>query len=186
METKLNKLVKSVRDTCRDIGKRVSVLDQTAARASNDAMRTCEQKVVTVLKGAGQVVTKAGQQLDRSVKRLNPIGCPEEQCQSQGCAEAESERAIVKDRTTDNTALPKPTFEEVSSAVFSGRLEKVTFTRALVDLTDQDEEIRTQAAHDLGTIHHALSVRTLAVQLNTESSPKVRQACESSLITLDH
>ncbi len=81
--------------------------------------------------------------------------------------------------------LPAATEEQVQSAVFSNATEKVLFTRALSDITNQDVDARTNAVKTIGRIRHKLSIKTLVAQMANETSPQVRQECVKALTRQD-
>jgi HEAT repeat protein len=86
----------------------------------------------------------------------------------------------------DKTQTPVGvTLEEVDTADWPNKGEKIIFTKALSDIAGRDVALRSDAVRTLATVPHELSVRVLTAQIIREPSPRVRQQCLKALMKLN-
>ncbi len=74
----------------------------------------------------------------------------------------------------ESFAFHEVTSDDVRNALFAIESEKEIVQRAMSDITNENEETRTEAAAALGSVHHDLAVRVLANRLTKEPSARVR------------
>lgn len=134
------------------------------------------QKELVKVKGQQEEVaeTEASSSADATVEN-NPVETEEQQ----------PEALAVEEAVKTETAPAEVTDEEVNAAVFDRVTEKIIFTKALSDMTSQDETVRIDAAKAIGGIQHELSVRVLIARTAIEPIPQVKSECIKALATLN-
>jgi HEAT repeat protein len=93
---------------------------------------------------------------------------------------------LAAEETVKTEAPPaEVTAEELKDAVFDHVTEKIIFTKALSDMTSQDQTARIDAARAIGGIRHELSVRALIARIAIEPIPQVKGEYIKALATLN-
>jgi len=100
--------------------------------------------------------------------------------------EEQQPEALAAEETVKTEAPPaEVTAEELKDAVFDHVTEKIIFTKALSDMTSQDQTARIDAARAIGGIRHELSVRALIARIAIEPIPQVKGEYIKALATLN-